>query len=101
MPNICFLSRGVLCLGQVTLGGCGAPCTKGGLPCWGCRGPSPKALKKLRGGATLDGLVAESLVRRTRLGRDEVGELVRMARQRALSALSFFNNFSYDPERML
>ncbi len=101
MPHTCFLSRGVLCLGQLTQGGCGAPCTKGGLPCWGCRGPSPKALKKLQGGATLDGLAAESLMRKTGLGRREVEELVRTARRRALTSLSYFNNFSYDPGRML
>ena len=39
----CFSSRGALCLGFLTRGGCGAPCPRGGLPCWGCRGPSGMA----------------------------------------------------------
>ncbi|MFQ6075276.1 MAG: F420-nonreducing hydrogenase [Candidatus Bathyarchaeia archaeon] len=39
-PKICLLSQGFLCLGPVTRAGCGALCTKPGMPCYGCRGPS-------------------------------------------------------------
>ncbi|NPA04883.1 MAG: hypothetical protein GXO09_02150 [Crenarchaeota archaeon] len=39
-PETCFLSQGYLCMGSVTLVGCGAPCTRFGLPCFGCSGPS-------------------------------------------------------------
>ncbi len=35
----CLLSQGYLCLGSVSRGGCGAPCTHKGVPCMGCRGP--------------------------------------------------------------
>ena len=38
-PNTCFLSQGYLCLGSVTTAGCGAPCTRHGIPCFGCGGP--------------------------------------------------------------
>lgn len=42
--NLCLLSeRSALCLGPLTLGGCGARCPKLGVPCEGCRGPVPEA----------------------------------------------------------
>lgn len=36
-------SKGQLCLGPITRGGCDAPCPAGGLGCWGCRGPAEDA----------------------------------------------------------
>lgn len=39
----CLFLRGMLCLGSITRGGCGAPCPAGGLGCWGCRGPAADA----------------------------------------------------------
>ncbi|MCL4838149.1 MAG: methyl viologen-reducing hydrogenase [Thermoanaerobaculia bacterium] len=39
-PEICFLSQGCLCFGSVTLDRCLAPCTKVGVPCFSCGGPS-------------------------------------------------------------
>jgi F420-non-reducing hydrogenase small subunit len=39
-PAICFLDQGILCRGDVTVGGCGARCLKGNVPCWGCMGPA-------------------------------------------------------------
>jgi len=39
-PNICLINQGYLCVGSATRGGCGAPCTRAGHPCVGCRGPS-------------------------------------------------------------
>ena len=38
----CLLAQGILCLGPVTRGGCGALCVKGGTPCTGCFGPVDK-----------------------------------------------------------
>ncbi len=39
-PEICLINQGFLCIGSSTRGGCGAPCTRAGYPCVGCRGPS-------------------------------------------------------------
>jgi len=39
-PDICLINQGYLCIGSSTRGGCGAPCTRAGHPCVGCRGPS-------------------------------------------------------------
>jgi coenzyme F420-reducing hydrogenase gamma subunit len=42
--NCCLLmERNMLCLGPLTLGGCGARCPSLGVPCEGCRGPVPEA----------------------------------------------------------
>ncbi|NOX36248.1 MAG: oxidoreductase [Calditrichaeota bacterium] len=38
-PNTCLLVQGLVCLGPVTRGGCGALCVKGRMPCTGCFGP--------------------------------------------------------------
>jgi len=35
----CLLERGEMCLGPLTIGGCGAKCTREGRGCDGCRGP--------------------------------------------------------------
>jgi F420-non-reducing hydrogenase small subunit len=43
-PKICLLSQGYVCLGSVTRGGCKAVCTKAGVPCRGCRGPTDKVM---------------------------------------------------------
>lgn len=49
----CFLSQEKICFGLWSVAGCNAPCQKGGLPCYGCRGFldkfQPKALLKVLG----------------------------------------------------
>ncbi|GAB4308729.1 MAG: F420-non-reducing hydrogenase subunit G [Candidatus Bipolaricaulota bacterium] len=42
-PEVCLLDQGMICLGPVTRGGCGAACPKAGMPCTGCVGPTPEA----------------------------------------------------------
>jgi F420-non-reducing hydrogenase small subunit len=38
-PTKCLLTQGLVCLGPVTRGGCGALCIKAAMPCTGCFGP--------------------------------------------------------------
>jgi F420-non-reducing hydrogenase small subunit len=38
-PTKCLLIQGLVCLGPVTRGGCGALCIKAAMPCTGCFGP--------------------------------------------------------------
>ncbi len=46
LPDICLINQGYLCIGSSTRGGCGAPCTRAGHPCVGCRGPSDAFIEK-------------------------------------------------------
>ena len=45
-PAICLINQGYACIGTSTRGGCGAPCTRAGHPCVGCRGPSNALIEK-------------------------------------------------------
>lgn len=45
-PTECLLQQGFICLGSVTRAGCDAPCTKAGVPCMGCRGPSQRLMEE-------------------------------------------------------
>jgi F420-non-reducing hydrogenase small subunit len=89
----CLHSLGVLCTGFLTKGGCGAICTRNGLPCWGCRGPAKLALKKMAGGDSFEEVVIEKLVRRCRLEEAELKPAVKLLRRQGHSLFDFETNF--------
>jgi len=54
-PAKCLLDQGLICAGPATRSGCGALCTRAGLPCRGCYGPPPGVRDQ---GAKLAGAIA-------------------------------------------
>jgi len=39
-PDTCLVEQGLICMGKMTAGGCGAVCPSASAPCEGCYGPS-------------------------------------------------------------
>ncbi len=99
-PQRCFLSLGTVCLGALSKGGCGAICPRGGLPCWGCRGPSSMVLKKMAQGDTYQEVILHSLTQRSQLGEDKMKGVIKLLRTRANSALNFEQNLVTDLARL-
>jgi F420-non-reducing hydrogenase small subunit len=86
-PASCLASCGVICLGFVTRGGCGATCPGGGLPCWGCRGATTAALRKIAEGDTVDSLALDGLSKMSKLDPAKVRPGLRATRTAGLSVL--------------
>ncbi|HDS09753.1 MAG TPA: hypothetical protein ENN73_05940 [Firmicutes bacterium] len=79
--NDCLLTKGQLCLGPLTMGGCGAACPSHNTPCIGCWGVIEEAnhqaeLKKL----IKEGFTEEEIIRRFRLfaGSDYVDKVKKL-----------------------
>ncbi len=86
-PTACLASRGVFCLGFMIRAGCGAPCPRGGFPCWGCRGPAEAARAKVADGDTVEEISLGGLSKLAKLGTDDVRPAVKRARAGGLGAL--------------
>jgi F420-non-reducing hydrogenase small subunit len=96
----CFTSCGSICMGFITKGGCGAPCTRGGLPCWGCRGPSETAFKKIEEGSSYEEFMLHSLVSRHRQVEEQVKTVMKIYRKQCNSSLKFSRYFPNDRSRI-
>ncbi len=96
----CLVSQGILCLGLISKGGCGAVCLQGGLPCWGCRGPMQKAVEKIKSGSIYEDLVIDTVAHRSKLRVDKLRGLVRLLRLKGGSSLNFDNDFVKDTSRL-
>ena len=88
-PGVCLTSLGLACMGFVTRGGCGAPCTSNGLPCWGCRGPSTAVMKKITGGEYYEELFAKGLSQRCKVDEATARERVRTFRRQGHALYDF------------
>jgi F420-non-reducing hydrogenase small subunit len=85
----CFTSKGSVCLGFMTKGGCGAVCPQGGLPCWGCRGPSESVFRKMDEGHSFDEFMLSSLISRHSGLEDQIKSVIKIFRKHANSSLKF------------
>lgn len=88
-PGKCLTSLGVACMGFVTKGGCGAPCTSNGLPCWGCRGPSSQVVKKITEGGYYEELFAKGLSQRCKMDEALSRERIRVLRRQGHALYDF------------
>jgi F420-non-reducing hydrogenase small subunit len=95
----CFSSKGAMCMGFLTRGGCQAPCPEGGIPCWGCRGPSQPVLKKLSAGENFERYLLDAVVRRSKLDAAEIKPVMNIIRSRTNNLINFFQNMSFNGAR--
>lgn len=98
--STCLLSLGTLCMGFLTRGGCTATCTAGGLPCWGCRGPSDTVIKKISRGESVEEVMLHVLARRLKKSESEIKLPFHTLRFKSVSALGFSAHFIKDVSRI-
>jgi F420-non-reducing hydrogenase small subunit len=96
----CLTSCGSICMGFITKGGCGASCPQGGLPCWGCRGPSETAFKKIDEGSSYEEVMLQSLISRHRQAEEQIKTVMKIYRKQCNSSLKFNRYFPNDRSRI-
>jgi coenzyme F420-reducing hydrogenase gamma subunit len=84
----------------MTKGGCGAVCPRGGLPCWGCRGPSETAFKKMEEGNSFEEYMVDSFISRHRHLEDQVRSVMKLFRKHANSSVKFNRYITSDRSRI-
>ncbi|MFP3896079.1 MAG: hypothetical protein ACLFV5_04450 [Anaerolineales bacterium] len=99
-PEICLINQGFLCVGTSTRGGCGAPCTRAGHPCVGCRGPSDRFISL--SSAEWFSAIKKILHNMTDIPDEEIDEMLRSP-QLALFVFQFADYAAVprDKERIL
>jgi F420-non-reducing hydrogenase small subunit len=96
----CFTSRGSLCMGFLTKGGCNAVCPNGGLPCWGCRGLSERAFKQMEAGNSFEEYMKNGLLKRHRDMEDQIKLVMKIFRKQGNTSLKFDRFFIRDRSRV-
>lgn len=70
LPETCFLSQGILCMGSVTLDRCLAPCPQHGTACTGCAGPSETVILEPQRDIRTE--IADRMSKMTRIKRENI-----------------------------
>jgi len=70
-PQLCLVSQGFICLGSLTREGCGAPCSRAGFTCFGCRGPPDSLLYRSR---DMYAFLVQVISKRTSISEEKVKE---------------------------
>jgi F420-non-reducing hydrogenase small subunit len=96
----CFTSLGAACIGFMTKGGCGAVCPHGGLPCWGCRGPSETIFKKMEEGNSFEESMVDAFISRNRHLEDQIRPVMKLFRRHANSSAEFNRYITNDRSRI-
>jgi F420-non-reducing hydrogenase small subunit len=96
----CLASQGVFCLGVITRGGCGGPCPRNGLPCWGCRGPARTAVKKMEEGASFEEVAVETLSKRCKMEAEAIRATMKTLKRQCHTMFDFESNLTRKASRL-
>jgi F420-non-reducing hydrogenase small subunit len=96
----CLLSQGILCLGALTRGGCGASCLHGGLPCWGCRGPGGPVLQKVMEGDTYYEVISDFFKKRLKLDEEFLKPVIKLLDQQGPGTLNYYMQLKHQRLRL-
>ncbi len=88
--ELCFLAQGIICLGPITVAGCGASCIKANMPCRGCLGPPADIID--RAGKFISTIASLVEIEREKELSDE--ELMRIV-QEIVDPVGTFHRFTF------
>ncbi|MHA2365982.1 MAG: NADH-quinone oxidoreductase subunit B family protein [Candidatus Hodarchaeales archaeon] len=92
--ELCFLEKGVLCMGVATRAGCGGRCVKHGVPCRGCFGPPIRLGFEDQGAGFISAISSILPTGRLLAKEDMLGLVYRYS----LSIITELQHFSHEQE---
>lgn len=92
--DMCFLERGVLCMGVATRAGCGGRCVKVNVPCRGCFGPPPQEGSEDQGAGVISAISSILPTGRLLTKEDMIGLVYRYS----LSVITDLQEYTHTPK---
>ena len=90
--NLCFLERGILCMGVATRAGCGGRCVTVSVPCRGCFGPPPQEGSEDQGAGVISAISSILPTGRLLTKEDMLGLVYRYS----LSVITDLQKYSHE-----